>query len=230
MGKLSSAEMEQLVDQLANYICSLPNGRKLNLEKAVMAVCPEKYDRLDLLDCSLLRAVEKKVNRTDTIMDLTMSENVLGGLPYRMDFCVWQQRLQKVKIVSDLLVYGPEPKQGAPIKQVLTISSDGRIAFEEYGYNRYADHGMKPGRKLQCTIEKERAEKILLYMANFLQSEPDPIWVTDCGSWELTAYWTDGSEEKVSGARWEPVSVGDVDLSKLIRKEIPITGLAVFTS
>lgn len=41
MGKLSSAEMEQLVDQLANYICSLPNGRKLNLEKAVMAVCPE---------------------------------------------------------------------------------------------------------------------------------------------------------------------------------------------
>lgn len=60
MGKLSSAEMEQLVDQLANYICSLPNGRKLNLEKAVMAVCPEKYDRLDLLDCSLLRAVEKK--------------------------------------------------------------------------------------------------------------------------------------------------------------------------
>jgi hypothetical protein len=92
MERLSSKEIKQIIDQLASYICSLPNGRKLNLEKAVMAVCPEKYDRLDLLNCSLLHAVEKKVNQTDTIMDLTISENEVGGLPYRMDFRVWQKQ------------------------------------------------------------------------------------------------------------------------------------------
>lgn len=92
MKKLSSKEIDELAAQLVNYIRSLPNGRKLNLEKAVQAVCPEKYNKLDLLDYSLLQTVEKKVNQTNTIMDLTISENKVGGLPYRMDFRVWQKQ------------------------------------------------------------------------------------------------------------------------------------------
>lgn len=230
MKRLSSKEIDELADQLASYICSLPNGRKLNLEKAVMAVCPEKYDRLDLLNCSLLHAVEKKVNRTDTIMDLTMSENVLGGLPYRMDFRVWQKRLQNVKIVSYLSVVDLEPKLGELIEQRLTISSTGRIWFEEYGYDRTKDHFRKPVRKLQSFIGKERAARILLYIANYVQSQSRSMRANNYVSWKLTACWKDGSKNVLSGSGWDDAFVGVVALNELIRKEIPIKGLAVFTS
>jgi len=195
-----------------------------------MAVCPEKYDSLNLLDSSLLWAVEKKANRTGTIMDLTMSENVLGGLPYRMDFRVWQKRLQNVKIVSHLFVADPEPKQDEPIEQRLTISYTGRIWFEEYGYDRTNDHFRKPVRKLQYSIGKERAARILLYIANYVKSRSRSMRDNNYGSWKLTACWKDGSKEVLFGTRWDDAYVGVVSLNELIHKEIPIKGLAVFTS
>jgi hypothetical protein len=83
---------EQLVQELSDYICSLPDGSKLTLEDAVKAVRPEIFDELDLLDYSLLSDVEERVNQTDTWMDLSQHEGKFEGLPFSMDFFVRKRR------------------------------------------------------------------------------------------------------------------------------------------
>lgn len=80
MRNLLPEEMERLAQQVADYICLLPDGRKLTLEDAVKAVDPEIFDRLNLLDYSLLSAVEEKVNHTHTLMDLSEHVGLVEGL------------------------------------------------------------------------------------------------------------------------------------------------------
>jgi hypothetical protein len=229
MRNLLPEEMERLAQQVADYICLLPDGRKLTLEDAVKAVDPEIFDRLNLLDYSLLSAVEEKVNHTHTLMDLSEHVGLVEGLPYRMDFYVRQRWLKKVKIVSHLVVFGPPPKPGSPIEQQLAIAYTGYVRFREKVAGESMDDFEKPGRNLKCTIEKDRAVRILSYLADFAASGGPDGFVTDVGTWELTARWQDGSEEKLTGSRIGNFSVRGMDLNRLIRKEIPIKKLAVFS-
>lgn len=224
-----SEEYKQLVQRITDYICSLPNGRKLTLGKVIKAVCPEKLDGLNLLDYRLLFAVEEKVKQTnDTVMDLSDHDGMSEGLPYNLDFYIWHKRLQRVRIVSDLLCYGPMPKPDDPVKQNLTISYTGKIWFSEYLFGEIKDNGRRPGRKIQRNIGKGRTARMLSYIADYLESNPMPEFVTDVGSWDMTAVRQDGSEQKLAGPMIGDVSIADMDLTQLIRKEIPLSGLSVF--
>ena len=218
---------EQIAQKVTDYICSLPNGSRLTLEDAVKASCPEEFDKLDLLNYSLLSTVEDKVNKTDTVIDFSEHDNMREGLPYNMDFYIWQKRLQNVRIISDLLCYGPMPAPDDPVEQHLTISFSGRVWFTEYVFGQRRDNGRKLSRKINCYIGKAKTARMLSYIADYFESNPFPEYMTDVGSWEMKANWIDGTKRELSGSMHGDISVGTTDLTELIRDMIPIEGIDV---
>ena len=222
-------DYKQIISQLSDYICSLPNGCKLTLMRAVKATCPKKLDSLDLLDYRLLSAVEEKVNKTNTVMDLSDYDGLAEGMPFNMDFYVWQKRLQSIQITSDLLCYGPAPAPDEPVEQHLSISFTGRIWFSEYLFGEIGESGRTPGRKVQCNIGKGRTARILSYIADYFESNRITAFAIDVGTWNMTANWPDGSKQRLSGSMIGDVSVESMNLTKLIRDKIPIEGLKVFS-
>ena len=220
----------QVIKQTKAYICSLPNGSNLSMVQAIKAVNPEEFERLNTMDFfTLHNEIEKEVNKANTVLDSSDYDGLSVGLPFNVDFYVWHKRLQKIQIQSDLLCYGPAPKPEEPVEQHLTISFAGRVWFTEYLFGRADDNGRKPGRKMQCYIGKGRAARILSYVADYLKSTPLLEFVTDVGSWEMTAYWIDGTKQRLSGSMMGDVTIGNVDLTSLIREEIPIKGLKIFS-
>lgn len=224
-----SESYEQIANHVADYICSLPNGSKVTLKKAVKAACPDIFENLNFLDYRLLSLVEDKVNGTDTIMDLSDHDDKCEGLPYSMDFYVWHKRLQNIRIISDLLCYGLAPEPDEPEEQHLTISFTGKVWFSEYLFGELGENVKTLGRKMQCNIGKERAARILSYFADYFESKPFPVFATDVGSWYMTATWANGSKQKLSGSMIGDVLIGKVDLTRLIREEIPIENLSAFS-
>ncbi|MCC8101455.1 MAG: hypothetical protein LIP11_04075 [Clostridiales bacterium] len=220
--------VKTIADKTIEYILSLPNGSNLTMYQAAKAVCPDETERLDELDLYELQCtVKDAVRKTDVVLDFSEHENKLEGLFYNLDFYVYQKRVQKAQIISDLLCYGPRPKQGDPVEQRLTISSNGRIWFTERIYGSFVDNHYPIGRKLQMSIGKERAAAILSMLADYADSNPLLPYCTDIGSWYLTLTGTDGTKTKMS-CSMNGISMGDEDLTGFIRARIPIEGLAVF--
>lgn len=84
------------------------------------------------------------------------------------------------------------------------------------------------GRKLQFSIDKEKAMDILSKIANYLEEEPMLIRCTDIGDWTLIATDVSGDAQQMSCSLCGGVVVDEVDLADFIREQIPIDDLAVF--
>lgn len=85
------------------------------------------------------------------------------------------------------------------------------------------------GRKLQFSIDKEKAMDILSKIANYLEEEePMLIRCTDIGDWTLIATDVSGDAQQMSCSLCGGVVVDEVDLTDFIREQIPIDDLAVF--
>lgn len=162
------------------------------------------------------------------MLDFTAHDGLVEGLPFNLDFVVRKKRLQKIKIVSDLLCYGPCPEPEDAIEQRLTISATGRVWFTEYLFGEIGVDKHPMGRKLQLSIGKEKAMAILSKVANYLDEEPELIMCTDIGDWNLIATDTSGEVKTMACSLCGGVIVDDIDLTDFIREIIPIENLAVF--
>lgn len=45
-------------------------------------------------------------------------------------------RIQKIRIISNNICYGPEPSQKDEVEQHLTISANGRVVLSRYNYGQ----------------------------------------------------------------------------------------------
>ncbi len=82
------------------------------------------------------------------------------------------------------------------------------------------------GRKLQFSIDKEKAMDILSKIANYLEEEePMLIRCTDIGDWTLIATDVSGDAQQMSCSLCGGVVVDEVDLTDFIREQIPIDDL-----
>ncbi len=134
--------------------------------------------------------------------------------------------LQKIRIVSDLLGYGPWPEPEEPSEQRLTVSASGKVWFTEKLFGTF-EGGSTTGRKLQLSIGKEQAASILSKIAEYLEEGPIIPFATDIGMWEMSATAADGSIHRMSGSMCGLDFHGE-NLSAYIRKRVPIDSLAVF--
>ncbi|MHC6181047.1 hypothetical protein ACYUJ6_14570 [Clostridium sp. JNZ X4-2] len=135
--------------------------------------------------------------------------------------------IQKIKIISNNICYGPEPSPIDEVEQHLTISSTGRIWFS--GYNYAGGFGKyKIGRKYQFSISKSITDEIFKLFSQYFESEQLLCYATDIGVWEMQITDTDNKKHIFKGSLCGGVSVGNIDLTDYIRKHIPIDNLFVF--
>lgn len=219
---------EEVVQRTTEYILSLPDKSKLTMGEALYASCPgEEIDFINPLRFDHLDDVVAAVEKTGVVLDFSAHDGLVEGLPFNLDFIVWKKRLQKVRIVSNLMCFGLCPNPEDPIEQRLTISASGCIWFTEYLYGKDGEHTI--GRKKQFSIGKERTAAMLSLIADYIEQDPDIMLCTDIGSWELHVTYPDSSgATQISGSLCGGVCVGTTDLTEYIQDVIPIEGLKIF--
>lgn len=149
----------------------------------------------------------------------------------------WLQRLKdidetqiapfkRIQITSDGICYGPCPEPDEEVEQRLTIHRDGRVWF--VGYNFGVCGKYVQGRKTQCRIEKESADKLFVAFEKFFSEGPMLASACDIGDWEITLTDSNGDVQKFRSAMTGGYEIDGVDLSELARTLLPIEDLWVF--
>lgn len=137
--------------------------------------------------------------------------------------------IQKIRIESNNICYGPEPSTTDEVEQHLTISASGRVWFT--GYNYAGGFGKyEIGRKQQFSIEKIVVDEILNLFSQYYESEQLLCcYTTDIGIWKMEITDTENKKYTFKGSLCGGVSVEDIDLTDYIREHILIDGLFVFS-
>ena len=219
--------IEKLINETVEYIIGLPNGTETTVEQASIQACG--FDEWSV-DSDLLDAYWKIIERvrmTDVVLDFSAHKDEVTGLPFRTEFVVWQPRLKSVRIVSNLMCFGPCPEPGDPVEQRLTISSTGRVWFSEYLYGNGYPEKYPLGRKIQLSIGKGRAAAILSRLVDVRDSGMLLMYCTDIGTWEMTLTDRAGNRSELS-CSMNGLLFDGIELSDYIRERVPIEGLAVF--
>ena len=138
-----------------------------------------------------------------------------------------QLQIQKVKIISDNICYGPQPLPEDEVEQHLIISATGRVWFTAYKYaNGFGQYEIC--RKQQLTIGEHVTKEILELFLRYINSDQLICFATDVGSWEMTITDTESKTYNFKGSLIGGVTVGNIDLTDYLRKQIPIDNLLVF--
>lgn len=133
--------------------------------------------------------------------------------------------VSRIKIISNNISFGPMPDKYEEVEQHITLQSDGRYWVSRFDYGetpgKYSPAGRAHGRIFPGK-EKAIFEKISV----FLQEEITPM-VTDCGEWQMTVTFEDGTKAAFSGAlTGENETL--CELSEMIRTELDMFDLFVF--
>lgn len=141
--------------------------------------------------------------------------------------------IDNIKIVSNNIGYGLPPGRDEEVEQHLAIYSTGKVWCDRfvYGDGPGCGNGDGSGCELknrdEVFIGEEAAARILEYIESFVRSY-QPMFVTDVGEWQLEVRFIDGEKTVIKGPLIEAAFVEDVDLSEMIREEIPLENLFVF--
>jgi hypothetical protein len=136
-------------------------------------------------------------------------------------------QINKVRIISNNICYGPEPLPEDEVEQHLTISANGKVWFTAYkyacGFGKF-----EICRRQQLPIGNPVAMEILALFSQYVNSNQLVCHATDIGTWEMVITDTEGKSYNFKGSLCGGVSVGDIDLTYYLREKIPVKGLFVF--
>lgn len=115
--------------------------------------------------------------------------------------------IQKIRIISNNICYGPEPSPKDEVEQHSTISANGRVWFTSYnyasGFGKY-----QIDRKQQFSIEKLIVDEILNLFSQYCESDQLLCYATDIGIWEMEITDTENKKYVFKGSLCGGVSVG----------------------
>ncbi len=135
--------------------------------------------------------------------------------------------IQKMRLISSNLCYGPMPEPDDETEQRLTLNNKGRVWFSSYNFGSPET----PARRIKekrFGIEAEAAQKLLAYVAYYFGYEHEDFLATDGGMWQLELTNTDGETYKFIGAMGTEILIGDMNLSDQIRRFLAMDDLFVF--
>ena len=139
----------------------------------------------------------------------------------------FEGKIKSMRLIAEMIGYGPMPTPDQEIEQRLTLNSRGQIWFSNYLYGG----GVKPKlhRKERSTISPTDAAHILRLVSKEFASPQSSGFVTDVGMWRLSLLNVAGQSFKYEGSL---VSHGDNDLlgiaSAELRKTLSMPELAAF--
>lgn len=226
---MEQQEEKEVFNKVIEYIKALPDGTQLSVRDALEHFGIDSLELPSALNYCVLDEVCAAVERnTDIILDFSAHDDLVEGLPFAMDFIVSRKKLQSVKIVSNLLGYGPRPEFDTPAEQRLTISATGRYWFSEYLFGNGEYPRCEVGRKQQGSIGQEKAYRILSLINDYIERREFDGYATDIGSWEMITTELDGSHKRLDGSLDGGVQVGGIFLEGFIRERIPVEDMVLF--
>ena len=134
--------------------------------------------------------------------------------------------VKDVRLISNVIGYGPEPLFNEEVEQHLTISSRGEVCCRRFVYGDDGEDFVIKNEE-RVNISEEAANRILAYIDKFIEKY-EPIWATDSGRWQLEALFDDGSNMSIRGPMIGTEPIDGIDLSEMIREEVPIEGMFLF--
>ncbi len=132
--------------------------------------------------------------------------------------------VQKIRIESDNVCFGPCPEPEDEIEQHLTINNKGRVWFSGYSFG----HGKRvKARSQSVSVDAQQAQRVLDMVGRYFTNY-NPCIIMDVGSWNMTITNTDGEEYKFFGALCSDFEIDGKDLSDSIRDLTGMQDLFVF--
>ena len=139
----------------------------------------------------------------------------------------FEGKIKSMRLISEMIGFGPMPAPDREVEQRLTLNSRGKIWFSNYLYGDGVKQ--KLHRKECSTISPTDAAQILLLVSKEFASPQSTGFATDVGMWRLSLLNEDGQSFKYEGSL---VSHGDNDLlgiaSAELRKILSMPELAAF--
>lgn len=134
---------------------------------------------------------------------------------------------QKVRIISNNVCYGPQPKPEDEIEQHITINTEGRVWFSAYNFSSgFGEH--EKARSKIYKIKKDIAAKVLNNIARYFSTEYIEVFATDIGEWVMEITNTEGEVYKYHGSLIADFEVDGVDLSDMVREALGMYDLYIF--
>ena len=143
-------------------------------------------------------------------------------------FELFKGQIKGMKLVSNRLCFGPQPKPMDEIEQHLSIYGDGRVFFSGYWFGDGYDFKYKKARSKRFKIEALEAAYVLNHVAMLFSKDFPMDLVTDVGEWTLELINTDGESFHYYGALFADLLIDGVGLSYLIRKYLGMSDLFAF--
>ena len=145
-----------------------------------------------------------------------------------MPFELFEGQIKGMKLISNRLCFGPQPKPMDEIEQHLSLYSDGRVFFSGYVYGFDDDIKYKRNRSKQFKISEFEMTYLLSHVAMYFSKDFPLDLVMDAGYWTLEIINTEGKSFKYEGALFSDLMLDDVGLSSLVRKYLGMSDLLIF--
>ncbi len=141
------------------------------------------------------------------------------------------QTIKTIRITSTNICYAPQLKDDEVV-QKLTISSSGRVWFSAKNFQQFLD-AKGTCRKKQVSIGKWKSEFLFSMIENMSDDIPN---ITDVGSFTVEIIYDNDRTRVIEGPLTGNIlshaygNENNVDLTRLIRRIVPVYGLWVFDS
>ena len=145
-----------------------------------------------------------------------------------MPFELFEGQIKGMKLISNRLCFGPQPKPKDEIEQHLSLYSDGRVFFSGYVFGNNYEVKYQRSRGKQFKIPALVMTYLLSHVAMYFSKDFPLDLVMDVGDWTLELINTDGKSFKYTGALFSDLELDNVGLSSLIRKYLGMSDLLVF--
>lgn len=145
-----------------------------------------------------------------------------------MPFVLFEGQIKGMKLISNRLCFGPQPKPKDEIEQHLSLYSDGRVFFSGYVFGNNYEVKYQRSRGKQFKIPALVMTYLLSHVAMYFSKDFPLDLVMDVGDWTLELINTDGKSFKYTGALFSDLELDNVGLSSLIRKYLGMSDLLVF--
>lgn len=161
-------------------------------------------------------------NRAWFILALSRLAILTGDNPF-----IFQGILQKIRIISNCLGYGPVPEPDDEAEQHLTINAEGRVWFSSYNYGDGSEKYKKASSR-NFKIEQSVTNRIFQAFSTYFSDEYTEVYAADIGDWTMELTNTEGKVYRFRGSLCAEFVVDGDDLSDLIRDSLDMDNLFVF--
>ena len=127
-----------------------------------------------------------------------------------------------MKIISNIIGYGPMPEPADDAEQRLTITADGLVWLSRYSYGDGTKHTLQEQRRLRYTAEVTQV--LLEALGRYFGNNPIIGMATDVGDWSMELTNKEGECFKYHGSLVSDSS----GLSNFIRLALGLPTLWIF--